>query len=51
MISNDAEILKLKNTIKTEVCRLAWNDNLKQDAVEQLILDMFPESYLELLRI
>ena len=42
MISNDAEILKLKNTIKTEVCRLAWNDNLNQDAVEQLILDMFP---------
>ena len=42
MISNDAEILKLKNKIKMEVCKLAWQDNLNQDAVEQMILDLFP---------
>ena len=42
MISNDAEILKLKNKIKMEVCKLAWADNLNQDAVEQMILDLFP---------
>ena len=42
MISNDAEILSLKNTIKEEVCKLAWEDNLNQEAIEQMILRLFP---------
>ena len=42
MISSDAEILKLKNVIKEEVCKLAWADNLTQEAVDEMILRMFP---------
>lgn len=42
MIRNDEAIYKLKNTIKTEVCKLAWEDKLNQDEIEQMILDMFP---------
>ena len=38
MISSDAEILKLKNIIKEEVCKLAWADNLTQEAVDAMIL-------------
>lgn len=42
MISSDAEILKLKNTIKEEVCKLAWADNLTQESVDAMILRLFP---------
>lgn len=42
MINNDAEILKLKNRIKTEVCKLAWEDNLNQDSIDKMVLDIIP---------
>ncbi|MBR0385266.1 MAG: hypothetical protein IJI05_01800, partial [Erysipelotrichaceae bacterium] len=32
----------MKNTIKEEVCMLAWADNLTQEAVDQMILRLFP---------
>ncbi len=42
MINNDAEILKLKNKIKTAICKLAWEDNLNQDAIDQMVHDLIP---------
>ena len=42
MVTNDAAILEFKHLIQTEVCRLAWADNLNEETKEALIRRLIP---------
>ena len=42
MIRSDEAIYQLKNQIKTDVCRMAWEGRLNDDEIERYITEMFP---------
>lgn len=42
MITNDEGIIRFKHKIMEEVCRLAWADNLTEEAKNDLVMRLFP---------
>ena len=42
VITNDADILKLRHTLIERVCRLAWDGNLNEETKEALVREMIP---------
>ena len=42
MITNDSHILRFRHEIYEEICRLAFQDNLNDDSIDELILRMIP---------
>ena len=42
MVTNDAFIVEFKHKVITEVCRLAWDDNLTEDAKNEAVRHLVP---------